>query len=296
MYKKTAMAILTVLWMTMMMFLSSCGESQMVSQKSCRTEDAHKGWRLGIQAWSFNRYSLYEAIDKTASLGLCYIEAYPGQKVSKEKPDVAFGPDTSAEIRKEVKQKLAEAGVKLVNFGVVDLKNDEAQCRKVFDFAEDMGIETIVSEPPEDAFDIIDRLCREYKIKVAIHNHPKAPTSHYWHPDAVLKVCKGRSKWIGACADTGHWPRSGVDPVEAIKKLQGRIISLHFKDIATLGDPETEDVVWGAGKANVKAMLKELDRQGFKGVFSIEYERNWEKSIPEIQQCIEYFNKTASQL
>lgn len=50
------------------------------------------------------------------------------------------------------------------------LPNDEAQCRKVFDFAKEMGIETIVSEPPKEAFDLIEKLCEEYKINVAIHN------------------------------------------------------------------------------------------------------------------------------
>ena len=39
------------------------------------------GWRLGCQAYSFNKYTFYEAIDKVQSLGLHYIEAYPGQKV-----------------------------------------------------------------------------------------------------------------------------------------------------------------------------------------------------------------------
>ena len=42
------------------------------------------GWRLGCQAYTFNKYTFFDAVDKTASLGLHYIEAFPGQKVSKE--------------------------------------------------------------------------------------------------------------------------------------------------------------------------------------------------------------------
>jgi len=246
-------------------------------------------WQLSMQAYTFNRFTFYEAIDKTRALGLRYIEAYPGQQLSKEKADVKFDHNLSAEIQTEVKKKLQAAGVKLVNYGVVGLSNNEQECRKVFDFAKDMGIQTIVSEPPEDAFELIDKLCNEYKINVAIHNHPKP--SHYWDPETVLKVCKGRSKRIGACADTGHWFRSEVNPVEALKKLQGRIISLHFKDLS-----EGHDVIWGTGKCDVKAMLTELARQKFKGVFSIEYEYNWENSSPEIAQCIPYFNKIAAEL
>jgi len=258
---------------------------------NANASDARENWRLGMQAYTFNRFTFYEAVDKTAALGLRYIEAYPGQRLSKENPNVRFDHNMSSAIKKEVMQKLRDAGVKLVNYGVVGLPNNESQCRKVFNFARDMGIETIVSEPPEDAFDIIERLCEEYKINVAIHNHPKRPGYLYWNPDNVLKIYKGRSKFIGACADTGHWFRSGINPVEALKKLKGRIISLHFKDI-----DGGHDVIWGTGKCNVKAMLAELSRQNFKGVFSIEYEHNWLNSMPEIAECVPYFERTAAEL
>jgi len=258
--------------------------------------DSWKDWKLGMQAYSFNRFTFFEAVDKTKALEMKYIEAYPGQTLSKEKPDVKTDHNMSAADRKLMLQKLRDSGVKLMNYGVVGLPNNEAECRKVFDFAKEMGIETIVSEPPEDAFDLIDRLCEEYKINVAIHNHPKP--SHYWNPDTVLKVCEGRSKRIGACADTGHWTRSGVDPLEAIKKLgaEKRIISLHFKDLNEFGNRDAHDVPWGTGVSQVGAILEELDRQNFKGVFSIEYEYNWLNSMPEISKCVAFFRKTAAEL
>ncbi len=255
--------------------------------------DSQKDWRLGMQAYSFNKFTFYEAIDKTKALGMRYIEGYPGQSLSKEKPDIKADHNMSPEIRKEVLAKLRESGVKLINYGVVGLPNNEAECRKVFDFAKDMGIETIVSEPPEDAFDLIDKLCKEYQINVAIHNHPKP--SHYWDPDTVLKVCQGRSPRIGACADTGHWMRSGVNPLEALRKLKGRIVSLHFKDLNKVGEG-AHDVIWGTGAGDARALLAELARQDFKGVFSIEYEYNWLNSMPEIAGCVAFFRKVAAEL
>lgn len=251
------------------------------------------GWRLGCQAYSFNKFTFFEAVDKTQSLGLHVIEAYPGQKLSPEKSDVTFDHNASPEVRAAVKAKLAAANIKLTNYGVVGLPNDEAECRKVFDFAKDMGIETIVSEPPEDAFPLVDKLCQEYSINMAIHNHPKP--SKYWNPDKVLEVCKGRSNRIGSCADTGHWMRSGVDPLEALKKLEGRIISFHFKEL-NAGDPKPHDVPWGTGAGDVKAWLTEVKRQGVKAVFSIEYEYNWEDSVPEIAKCVAYFDQVAKEL
>jgi sugar phosphate isomerase/epimerase len=256
--------------------------------------DAYEGWRLGMQAYSFRKFTFFEAVEKTESLGLSWIEVYPDQTVGKDNPNIKFTADMPAEVRQQVKHRLAQGRVKLVNYGVIALPNDEAQCRKVFDFAKDMGIETIVSEPPEEAFDLLDKLCEEYKIKVAIHNHPQP--SHYWNPDTVLAACKGHSKWIGSCADIGHWMRSGVNPLEAVKKLEGRLVSLHIKDLNDFGSRKAHDVVWGTGAANVKAILGEIHRQGFKGVFSIEYEYNWDNSVPEIRQCVQYFNEVAGEL
>jgi sugar phosphate isomerase/epimerase len=244
------------------------------------------GWRLGCQAYSFNRFTFFEAVDKTASVGLKWIEAYPGQRVSKD-TDEKVGPGMSADAKKAVKQKLADAGVTLINFGVTGAD------KSTFDFAKEMGIQTIVSEPDPNQLDAIDKLCEEYGINVALHNHPKP--SRYWDPAFVLECLKDRSKRIGACADTGHWLRSGLEPIDGLKLLKGRIISFHFKDLNKKGQG-AHDVPWGTGVADVKGLLTEILAQGFKGVFSIEYEHNWDNSLPEIALSVAHFDKVAAEL
>ncbi len=263
-----------------------------VKELASSVASGEPGWRLGVQAYTFNRYSFFEAIDKAHELGLGYIEAYPGQRL---RPDgnQKFDHDLPADLRQVVRKKLADAGIRLVNYGVVNVGTDEATARKVFDFAKDMGIETIVSEPDPKALPIVDRLTREYGINLAIHNHPMP--SRYWNPKTVLDAVKDLNPRVGACADTGHWVRSGVNPVEALKMLEGRIISLHFKDLHKTG-LDAHDVPWGTGVGDIHAQLAELHRQGFKGVFSIEYEHNWTSSMPEIAQCIAYFRRTAAEM
>ncbi|NOX90444.1 MAG: DUF1080 domain-containing protein [Calditrichaeota bacterium] len=250
-----------------------------------------KPWRLSMQLWTFHKYTFEQALDKTFQLGISWVEAYPGQKLSDKFPDLVFDHNLPPAYRKLAKQWLKERGLRLVNYGVVALPNDEAACRKVFDFAKEMGIETVVSEPPEEALDLVDRLAQEYKIKVAFHDHPKP--SRYWSPDLVLKAVSGRSSYLGACADIGHWARSGIKPLDALKKLKGRVISLHFKDLNAFGDKKAHDVPWGTGTSDIPAVLRFLAEQNFSGVFSIEYEYNWTSSIPEIRRCIDFFNQQA---
>jgi sugar phosphate isomerase/epimerase len=245
------------------------------------------GWRLGCQAYTFHNVSFYEAMDNTASLGLHYIEAYPRQKLSPDHPDLQIGPSLSEDARKELKARLKDKGLKLVNFGVGPA-NKEA-----FDFAKDMGIETLVSEPAFDAFDKLDKLVEEYEINVALHDHPKP--SPYWSPDVVLKHVKDHNKRIGACCDTGHWMRSGINPVDALKKLEGRIISFHLKDLNQYG-MRGHDVPWGQGKGDIKGILTEVKRQGVKPVFSIEYEYKIGHAMPEITQCVAHFDKVCAEL
>lgn len=249
-------------------------------------------WRLAMQAYTYHNQTLFDAIDNTKALNIKFLEAFPGQKISKD-IDVKFSPGISQADIDLVKKKLDDSGIKLVNYGVVDLGKDEASARKVFEFARKMGIKTIVAEPDKGLFDALDKLTKEYKIKVAIHNHPKP--SHYWDPQVELDALKGHSKMIGSCADTGHWPRSGINPLDALKKLSGHIISLHFKDLNELSK-DGHDVPWGTGKCDAKAMLEELKKQGFSGVFSIEYEYNWDKANPDIEKCVEWFHATAKDL
>ncbi len=248
---------------------------------------------VGTQAYTFRLFTLFEAIEKAQALGLRTMEAFPGQAFSKDHEGVKFNPDLPVALIAQLKNKLDEAQVRILGFGVVGFGEDEASARKVFDFAKVLGVTTITSEPDPATLEMIDRLANEYRINVAIHNHP-AP-SRYWNPDTVLKAIEGRSKRIGACADTGHWVRSGLNPLECLKKLEGRILWSHFKDLKEK-KKDSHDVPWGTGVGNARALLAELHRQGFSGGVMVEYEHNWENSMPEVAQCVSFFHKTMSEL
>jgi sugar phosphate isomerase/epimerase len=249
------------------------------------------GWKLSCQAWTFREMSAFETIDTVHNLGIRYIEFFPGQRFSKEKPDAKLDHTMSPELIAELQQKLKDANVTAVNYGVVGLGNNEAEARKVFDWAKKMGLLTIVSEPDEAAMPMLDRLCQEYGINIAIHDHPKP--SHYWNPESVLKVSEGRSRRIGSCSDVGHWYRSGLVPIDCLKQLEGRIISLHFKDLSEA----KEDVPWGTGKCDARGMLEELKRQGVRPVISIEYESgSGAPLLANVTKCVEWFNTTVTEL
>jgi sugar phosphate isomerase/epimerase len=140
-------------------------------------------------------------------------------------------------------------------------------------------------------------MVKEYDIKVGFHEHakkfkkdaagkPVEDTSYkIWDPNYLAKILKGRDARIGACADIGHWQTSGIKAMDGLKILEGRIISLHMKDRGALG-PSNHDMIFGTGITGIGDMLAELRRQKFDGNISIEYEYNWDNSVPDIAQCI----------
>ena len=148
------------------------------------------GFAVGCQAYTFNKFSVFEAIEKTAFSGGKVIEFYPGQKLSKEEPDVKFSHDAAPEVWEKVKAKCKEHGITPIAYGVVGLSPDEKVSRKVFEFAKAMGIRVINTESV-DALDTAEKLVKEYDIKVGIHDHPKRPNDpnyKVWDPNYVLEV------------------------------------------------------------------------------------------------------------
>lgn len=265
------------------------------TQNNTQTKAEKNGWRLGVQSYSFHLFTLLEALDKTQELGIKYIEIFPGHKLGGKWGGQTFGYTLDTQARKELKELAESKGIKIVGTGVF-VANSNDEWEKMFQLAQDMDMEFITCEPALADWDLVESLSAKYNIKVSVHNHPQP--SDYWKPENLLIQIANRSKQIGSCADVGHWRREGLNQIECLKELEGRIISLHFKDIAAKqeGEAEQHDVIWGTGILDVKGMLNELKRQNFKGVFSIEYEYNWENSVPDIRKCIQYFNETTDEI
>jgi sugar phosphate isomerase/epimerase len=252
------------------------------------------GWRLSNTCYTFNSLCFFDAIEKTAGLGIRFTEGFSWQAVSKDRGDGQMNETMPAALRKQVQKRLAGLGLKLLSCYMGNLPNNEAGARRSFEFGKEMGMEYFVAEPPPAAMDLMEKLCDEYGISLAIHNHPK-PHSVYWNPAKIVEVTRGRSKRLGACCDTGHWVRSGLKPVDCLKLLEGRILSFHLKDIDEFGKVNAEEVPWGTGKSDIAGILKEIHRQQVKPVIAIEYERSGD-TLPALRQCLAFYEKTAADL
>jgi len=198
----------------------------------------------------------------------------------------SFGVDMSAADRGKLKQLLQSKGISIVAMGVISPQTPE-EWKKNFDLAKEFGLSYITSEPIKTQWSLIDSLAGAYGIKVAIHDHPKP--NAYWHPDSVLAAIEGHPN-IGACADVGHWARNGLNPVDCLKKLEGHVYGVHLKDVVKFDQTNAADTVVGKGVIEFPPIFKELKRQNFNGMFSIEHESNWEHNLPDVIETVKYYN------
>src|SRR5688572_140180 len=106
------------------------------------------GFAIGCQAYTFNRFSVFEAIERTeAAAGSDrVIEFYPGQIVAKDEPNVKWSPHSTDDIIQRVKEQLARHKVRAVNYGVVGIPKDEAGARKIFEFARKLELYGVTTE------------------------------------------------------------------------------------------------------------------------------------------------------
>jgi inosose dehydratase len=230
---------------------------------------------LGIQLYSLRGFPVDQALDHAKALGLTQVEFYPGMFPI---------TDDSAAIA-AMKEKVAARGLTISAHGVNRFTKDAAANRKLFQFAKAAGVKTITADPDPDSFASLDELVKEFDIRVAIHNH--GPGHRYNKALDVLAAVEKHDERIGACADLGHFIRSGERPTEVIRLLKGRLYGIHLKDFAEMQD-RTKGVILGKGHMDVPAVMEALVAVGFPadGALSIEYEENPKDPIADLKECV----------
>lgn len=256
-------------------------------------EDITKSWKLGVALWTFHTFDFPQSLAKVDSSGLEYIEPNTFHKAGTWLKDSLISQLSPGGIEK-LKELITKQGLTAASIYIAGDTSIQSW-KKQFDIAKLLEVKFVTAEPPIRMWDSIDSLAGVYGVKVAIHEHWKG-VSQYWNPDTVLLAIKDHPNF-GACADLGHWPKSGIDPAEAVKKLSGHIISIHLKDIAAFNDPSLKDVPVGTGVVNFPAVFEELKKQNFNGYIYIERDAEDQPSnLPSVLQTIKYYNEQVGKL
>ena len=241
--------------------------------------DVWQGLKVGVATYTLRELGIAETIQGVKRVGLQYVSI----KNVKNHIDLSH----STEERKQRAQMFRDAGLIPLSVGNVSMRTGEADIRKAFEYARDIGVPTIVCAPSQDAIPLLDRMVKEFDIKLAIHNHGPEDKGFFPSPFDVMRAIEKYDKRIGLCIDVGHTARAGVDPADSIIKCQERLYDLHMKDISALGEKNTP-VEGGRGVLDSKSILAALLSIKYQGLVGFEYEKDGKDPIAGLAESVGY--------
>ncbi len=243
-----------------------------------QTEPKHSPeMRLGVATYSLRSFRRDLAIRMIREMGIHYADVKEFHLPYNDSPvELAAG-----------RRQFDAAGIQVIGGGNITLKeNDEPSLRRYFDYARTCKFPIMVCAPTRNNLPLVEKLAKEYDVKIAIHNHGPED-QQFPTPRSVLAAVKDMDPRMGLCIDIGHTARTGQDLVESIAAAGPRLFEMHFKDLREKGAKESQCVV-GEGVLPIPAIFRELRKIGYTGVCSLEYEIDEDNPVPGMQRSFAY--------
>jgi len=232
-------------------------------------------FQLGLASYTLRKFDLDDTLAMTKRLGLKYIAF----------KSFHLALDSSPAKIKSVVRQVKDAGLELYGGGVIYMKTEE-QVRQAFEYARAAGMKVIIGVPVPEVLPLVDRMVKQYDIKVAIHNHGPGDKT-YPVPATAYERIKDLDKRIGLCNDIGHTIRAGVDPSVSLAKFADRLHDVHMKDVSA-ANAKGHGVEIGHGVIDIPAVLRTLVRIGYDGIVSFEYEKDADDPMPGLAESVGY--------
>lgn len=234
-------------------------------------------FKIGICSYTFREFQRRMAIDMMKQLGVSFVSI----------KDVHLAYSSTPEELKNGIAEFKKAGLTPLSAGNTDLgSTDPAVLRRYFEYARNCGIGMLVAAPTHASLVPVEKLAREFDVKVAIHTHGPED-KNFPVPRVALEAVKNMDPRMGLCIDIGHAARGGADLVADIAAAGPRLFDLHMKDLKNKTDKDSQCAV-GEGVLPIVGIFKQLKRMGYAGSVDLEYEIASEDPLPGAQHSIGY--------
>jgi inosose dehydratase len=253
-------------------FRSSKTELQM-PEISGRNEDLFK---FGIAGWTFVKFKLEPALEMMEKVDMHYLCI----------KNFHLPYDSTPEQITAFHDKLKAKGVTGYAVGPISIKS-EAEADQAFEYCKHVGVNLLIGVPEHRLLPYIDKKVKEYGFHFAIHNHGYGDELYPTIESIYLKVADLDPR-IGICHDIGYSMLMEVDPAAATLKYGDRIFDIHIKDV-TKASAEGKDCELGRGIIDFAAFIKALRTIKYKGMCSLEFEKDDTDPLVGIAECVGYF-------
>lgn len=237
--------------------------------------------RVGIAGYTFAKFDVDQSIAMMKRLDMHLLSI----------KDFHLPLNSTDEKIKEVLAKFSAADIKIYAAGVIYMKT-KPEVDNAFEYAKKVGVNMIVGVPTYDLLDYTEQKVKATDIKIAIHNHGPEDAL-YPGPANVYEHIKNRDQRMGLCLDIGHAKRAGANPEKAVMDYKNRLFDLHIKDV-TGANKDAKAIETGRGVIDFNALISALNKINYKGVCSIEYEKDMTDPLPGIAESIGYFKGVLS--
>jgi sugar phosphate isomerase/epimerase len=255
-------------------FLSSAALAAPMALRTDAEESRQGDIKFGVATYSFRAFSRDNCIRMVKLLNVDYVDIKEFH-LPQSDPRNALVAGRAA---------FDKAGLKVIGGGNITMNEpDEAGLRPHFEYAKTVGFPTMIVAPTHENLPIVEKLVKEYNIRVAIHNHGPAD-KNFPTPQSVLDAVKGMDARVGLCIDIGHTRLSRVDIVQAVAAAGPRLFETHFRDL----NASDAEVPIGDGVIPIVAILSQLMKQGYAGTCSLEFEADQFDPLPGMQKSFAY--------
>jgi inosose dehydratase len=216
---------------------------------------------LGFAGYSFARFDIDKMIAMLQKLNVKNLSL----------KEIHLPLNSSNEAIEAAKKKFADGGINVYTVGVIYMRSKEA-VDQAFEYARKVGVEMIVGVPNQDLLSYAEAKVKETNIRLAIHNHGPEDKL-YPSPKDIYDRIKNFDPRVGLCIDIGHTLRAGVLPEKTVKEYRDRLFDLHLKDVTAMAK-DAKVIEIGRGAINYPAFMEALKKVNYKGVCSVEYEKD----------------------
>lgn len=235
---------------------------------------------LGLASYSLSKLTVDQVIQVMTQLELKAVSLY--------KTHAPWSDGTPDQCR-EVVKKFSDAGIAVTSTGMIELPNDEAIMRKSLDNVRAAGLNTFCGWVKQtDSLPLLDKLVKEYDLKVAIHNH--GPTQELATGMDVWKAVQPYDKRVGLCLDVGHGFRAGENPAQTVHVASERLYEVHLRDTVVKGGEmkDPQPTVIGHGLLDFPAIITALLAVKYQGRAEFEYEKKEDDRVPGLAESVGY--------
>lgn len=235
-----------------------------------------ESFELGMAGYTFREFSVEQTIEMMNRTGIKNLSV----------KDFHMPMNSTQQQITAVLDKFKKGGINVYTVGVVYMKTREA-VDQAFEYAKMAGVKMIVGAPEYELLPYVETKLKTYDFRLAIHNHgPDNPL--YPNATDIWNHIKDLDARMGICIDIGHTTRDGQDPSTDIEKYSKRIFDIHIKDVdGSTKEGKTLEI--GRGIIDIPKVIATLRKVKYKGMCSLEYEKDMKDPLAGISESIGYF-------